>query len=484
MKFKTKLYLSMFAISTTSIGFALGFMIYDYFQQILLSQSVLATTVAATTAVFLHPEELEQIRTIKDMETPLYRKIQLQLIRAKDVNQRKNVYIAGLYTVRPNPINPQQLVYVVDSEASPSLTGDVGEPLLPVEYGDLLDHIRDFYSTGKIYTDPYGTWITGFAPVFTNEGRYVCSVGADLPASEVLDLRNDFIKSIVYIFIGISTLAFLASFFLVRYGTKSLQALRVALEHIGKGNLEYTATIRSKDEFADLARHINLMTQGLRERDRLKASFAHYVSQHMLHKISTAETAVKLEGERRKVTVLFAKIHEFTHLTESLRPEQTVSMLNEYFESMIEVIFANHGTLDKFIGDGLMVEFGAPVEDDLQERHAIETAIAMQKELAKLNAHWTQVHYPTLQMGIGIHTGHAIMGNIGSIKRMEYTAIGDTVNIAARLQQATKLMNHPLLVSETACASLLGHFNAIDLGLVALPGHEERIHIYAIDPSQ
>jgi adenylate cyclase len=220
------------------------------------------------------------------------------------------------------------------------------------------------------------------------------------------------------------------------------------------------------------------MTKGLRERERLKLNFSRYVSDHVLQKILSSTKPTKLEGERRKITVLFSDIRQFTHLSESLPPEQVVALLNEYFKVMLDIIFEHKGTLDKFIGDGLMVEFGAPLDDEIQEKNAITTAIDMQKALEKLNTTWKQ---PNIQVGIGIHTGFAIVGNVGSEKRMDYTAIGDTVNVAFRLEQMTKSTNRSILISEDTYQAIKEEFSAESLGPITLPGREEPIRVYAIE---
>lgn len=189
------------------------------------------------------------------------------------------------------------------------------------------------------------------------------------------------------------------------------------------------------------------MTKGLQERERLKLNFSRYVSDHVLEKILSSSVPTKLEGERRKITVLFSDIRQFTQLSENLSPEQIVSLLNEYFKVMLDIIFAHKGTLDKFIGDGLMVEFGAPLQDDFQEKNAVTAAV----------------------------------GNIGSEKRMEYTAIGDTVNIAARLEQMTKSTGKYILISEDTYQAIKDEFDAKNLGSTALIGRQEPITVYAIE---
>lgn len=239
--------------------------------------------------------------------------------------------------------------------------------------------------------------------------------------------------------------------------------------------------MKTHDEFEELGNEINKMATGLQERERLKLNFARYVSQQVMEQILKKESFAKLEGERRKITVLFSDIRQFTQIAERLPPEQVVSLLNEYFELMLDVIFRYQGTLDKFLGDGIMVEFGAPLDDPEQEKHAVQAAIGMQKELQKLLEKWKKEGKPQIAVGIGIHTGLAVVGNIGSEKRIEYTAIGDTVNIASCLEQATKLLKKQILISETTYNAIKDQVKATSLGPMIFPGRKEAISIYSVE---
>jgi adenylate cyclase len=160
-----------------------------------------------------------------------------------------------------------------------------------------------------------------------------------------------------------------------------------------------------------------------------------------------------------------------------------VLMLNEYFEAMVEVIFRNGGTLDKFLGDGMMVIFGAPEDDVHQEERALRTAIEMQQALSALADKWAadNVH---LRIGIGINSGPAIVGNIGSSRRMEYTAIGDTVNLAARLETATKDLGVGILISEYTYNALRGSMPFRQMGSVTVKGRTEPVQTYTPEFAQ
>jgi adenylate cyclase len=167
-----------------------------------------------------------------------------------------------------------------------------------------------------------------------------------------------------------------------------------------------------------------------------RSNFARYFTPQLAERIAASEGATRLGGEKREVTVLFSDIRGFTALSETMPAAEMATLLTEYFTEMVDCVFRNEGTLDKFIGDAVMAQWGAPIGTQEDPDKAMRAAIEMMDELGKLNAKWLAEGRPALQIGIGINHGDAFAGNIGSEKRLEYTVIGDTVNTASRLCSA------------------------------------------------
>jgi adenylate cyclase len=177
-----------------------------------------------------------------------------------------------------------------------------------------------------------------------------------------------------------------------------------------------------------------------------RANYGRFMPEYVVKQMLENPDSFKLGGVNQTVTILFADIRGFTAFSERENPEKVVGLLNRYFTAMSEIIFAHGGTLDKYIGDGLMAIFGAPTATPEDAKNALKTATAMQRRLATLNKELESEGISRVHVGIGLHTGVATIGYIGSEQRSEYTAIGDTVNLASRLESSAR--GGQILVSE------------------------------------
>jgi class 3 adenylate cyclase len=221
---------------------------------------------------------------------------------------------------------------------------------------------------------------------------------------------------------------------------------------------------------ACIARSVLEGWRNFSEKRRLSRTFSGYVSPAVMREIVAGGVGVDLQGRKADICVLFSDIRNFTTLSEHLPAEDVVALLNRYFAKMSDVVHRHEGTVDKFIGDGLMAFFGAPNPLANPQKNALDAAHAMQHELAGLNHELAAEGRAPIAIGIGLHSGEAVVGHIGSAERHAYTAIGDTVNIAARLEGLCKDLGYPVLCS-AAVASAIGPCALLaPLGLQPLKG--------------
>lgn len=214
-------------------------------------------------------------------------------------------------------------------------------------------------------------------------------------------------------------------------------------------------------------------------KQRLLREFKKYVAPQVLAEMNrSGELSIKLGGESREIAVLFVDIRGFTKLSEELAPEQVVEMLNEYLTLTTEAIFANGGTLDKFIGDATMAVFNAPVDLPDYKARAVQAALDIIRGAKKINVRIKEKIGREVEFGVGVHCGMAVVGNIGCETRMDYTAIGDTVNTASRLEG--KALGGQVVISEMLYRSLRERIVAEPLGAMELKGKAEPLQVYSV----
>jgi adenylate cyclase len=213
-------------------------------------------------------------------------------------------------------------------------------------------------------------------------------------------------------------------------------------------------------------------------RRRFRDSFGRYVGRDVMAQVLAENPA--LSGDRRQVSILVSDLRGFTTLSEKLSVEAVAAQLNEYFPAMVDAIFAQRGTVDDFIGDGILAVFGAPISAPDHARRAVQAAVAMQEALVRLNRGWEARGLPTLQMGIGIHSGVVFAGNVGSPERVKYTVIGDAVNVTARLEGLNKELGTSILLTEETRNTLGDLVGALDRGEIPVKGRAEPLRVYEL----
>ncbi|MDJ0800932.1 MAG: GAF domain-containing protein [Calothrix sp. MO_167.B12] len=212
---------------------------------------------------------------------------------------------------------------------------------------------------------------------------------------------------------------------------------------------------------------------------RLKSTMYRYMTQELAEELLKLDDA-KLGGDRKEVSILFSDIRGYTTLTENLEAEEVVSMLNEYFESMVEAVFKYKGTLDKYIGDAIMAVYGSPLPLEEHAWMAVQTSLEMRHRLEEFNARRHGENKPPIRIGIGINSDVVISGNIGSSKRMEFTAIGDGVNLGSRLESVSKQYGSDIVISDKTYQHCQNNVWARELDYIRVKGRNEPVAIYEL----
>ncbi len=274
------------------------------------------------------------------------------------------------------------------------------------------------------------------------------------------------------------------SIVLYRYNVQApASALVKRMKAVASGDFSCKTSVLYADEFGQLKGHFNMMLDGLVERDHIKDTFGRYVSLEIAEKIMKSGK-VNLAGEEIQATVLFSDIRGFTPLSEKLPPVDLIKFLNEYFTYITRPIADNKGVINKFIGDAVMAIFSPVFGVEDHQAAALRAALGMRDALKEFNA---QKRHPEVFFGVGVHSGGLVAGNVGTEARLEYTVLGDTVNVASRIESQTKIAATQILLSEATVRGLergkFPGFSFIECAPVLMKGKSKPMVLYKVEPA-
>jgi adenylate cyclase len=335
------------------------------------------------------------------------------------------------------------------------------DKLLIQTYGSERREIIDFAVPLIFSQVPVGALYVGF--------------GKESIAAALATARNRAtLVTVVLVLIGIGGAVGLATLL-----SRPIFRLMAGTRTIAEGNFHVVLPVTSHDELGTLTESFNQMARSLREKEMIKRAFTRYVAREVVEEILKDPEQLALTGERREVTVLFCDIRGFTPLAERLSPEEVVSLLNEFYTLMIETTFKHDGTLDKFLGDAVMAVFGAPIAHPDHAIRAVKTALDMRNGVAELNERRVAGGKAPIGIGIGLSLGEVVAGTVGTEDRMEYTVIGDSVNLAARLVANARPAGR-ILISQPTYERVQDLVEAKGLGPMKVKGKEEEVEVYEV----
>lgn len=303
-------------------------------------------------------------------------------------------------------------------------------------------------------------------------------MGVALPSDSILERGSEARNQQLVLFGVVIAVVLVLGLTLAERITRPLRALVDASRSVAAGDLTASVPPTTEDETGELTMTFNEMVSGLRERERVRETFGKYMTREVTDYLLTHE--VKLGGELREVTVMLSDIRSFTSLSESMAPEEVVTMLNNYFAGQVGAVLRYRGRVDKFMGDAILAVFGAPIPLGDHALRAVLACLQMRAALAEFNRLWTADGGHPIRIGIGVNTGPVVVGNIGSTERMEYTIIGDAVNITQRIEDLTKEFATDILITETTYAACKDIIDVGEPHMVTVRGRTTEMAIYPV----
>lgn len=291
-------------------------------------------------------------------------------------------------------------------------------------------------------------------------------------------IMSSLVNELAFIVTDSLAICLILAYFLSKSISKPLLQIKDAIKKVENNNLDARVEIVSNDELGDVAEGFNLMIKSMREGRNIKESFGKYVSQEIMDEIVAGRTT--LDGEMKRASVLFSDLRNFTPLVEKNHPKHVVTIMNQYFNEMTLAIKLYKGLVLQYVGDEVEAVFGAPVGIDDHPDMAVKAALEMRKQLGALNMRLQQQGFEPLSHGIGIHSGAVLAGNIGSEDRMSYALVGDTVNVASRIEGLTKKYKSDIIISQTTFNLLTESYDTEQLASVKMKGKEDEIIIYKV----
>jgi class 3 adenylate cyclase len=299
----------------------------------------------------------------------------------------------------------------------------------------------------RIYRTQAGARISAFAPVPAADGRTAAVLEVDYPVDFYFDRLRELDTTILVGMLSGGLLAVALAVIVARRLTRPVVALTGAAARVAGGDLSPSVPVTSRDEVGQLTRAFNGMVEGLRQREIIRNAFGRYVSPEVAQAVLESPGGLSLGGRKREVSVLMSDLRGYTRFAEHGDPSGVMEVLNDYLGRMADIVIAHGGTVNEFIGDAIFAVFGAPIEHPDHAERAAATALAMQRAMDELNDANATRGRPRFEMGIGINTGEAVVGNIGSEQRTKYAVVGAAVNLAARVESCT--VGGQVLLSES-----------------------------------
>jgi adenylate cyclase len=477
----------LFAVPVFAILTAIG--IIDYRRSVAAEVSALQARLRATAVSLsqsIDPRVFAALRQEGDGEKPEYK----DLVKRFAAIGKEEPTIQSIYAVQKTD-RQGWLTFSADWVRSGKEAAKVGQLYDATQTRELIAAFLEPRIEHEIYADEWGRTMSGYAPIFDPAtGVAAGVVGVDVSAKRIDEIKRRVLGTTALLYGLAALLLGVVGAIVGRNVRGPLASLVDATEAIAAGRLDARTGLARKDELGILARHFDAMAIGLEERERIRAVFGRYVSEEVARKVLASPEAAGLGGEEREVTVVFSDIRNYSTIAEYLSPTQVVELLNRYIGAMGDLIDQHRGCIIEFLGDGILAVFGAPEVLPDHAARAVACARAMDARLTELNEEWEKEGIAKLWQGrgvpklaarIGIHTGHVVAGNMGGARRVKYAVVGDTVNVASRVENLNNALGTTILATGEVIARLPADAPPAEAkGDHQLKGRDQPIKVYSL----
>lgn len=381
----------------------------------------------------------EAQRTL-DPKSEAYQRVRTTLASIR----RASELTTPIYTITDYDPTARRARVVVASDADASLQPGALLPIAPEAaqvlgwtFEDGFARTTPIYWRGKDQRGQQEQWMTAFAPIVDTAGTTIAVVVVDHQGALFSFWFEALSLAVIVACVGGVLVATVAGIGAAWHVTRPISALTGGVARVASGDLSLLLPVRSSDEVGRLTSAFNEMVEGLRQRDFIRYTFGRYVSPEVAQALLESPEGLKFGGEKREITVLMSDLRGYTQFAEQGDPLWVMELLNDYLARMTDIIIEYGGTVNEFIGDGIVAVYGAPSRYHDHAERAAASALAMQRANAEMNRANAERGRPRFEMGIGINTGEAVVGNIGSEQRAKYAIVGAAVNLAARVEGCT-----------------------------------------------
>ncbi len=337
-----------------------------------------------------------------------------------------------------------------------------------------LDLAAKVIETKEVISDLKGNTLIVMSPLQDKDNNIVGVVFMQLPA----DILNQTVINQILIGVAVSLAVLLFSFLAMYRSATNLSRPIAQLSDEAKKIEAFD--LSGEIDIHSNVKEVHALAQSMKAMKTSLQSFGKYVPRTLVKQLMNSEEGIELGGDVKKLTIMFSDVANFTTVSERMPPEKLMHHVSHYFEHLTTILMANNATIDKYIGDAIMAFWGAPLLDEMQATNACRGSLLCQYRLKELNRVWTEQDLPPLVTRMGINTGEVVVGNMGSSERMNYTAIGDPVNLAARLEGVNKLYGTNVIISKAVYTEVSDLFLARPLDIVAVKGKDQGIEIYEL----